>query len=147
MLIHNTYNMATIKLYLDARVLNKNGSAPLKLAVRNKNEVAYLSLGISVPPSCWKNGKVYAGRDASRLTNPPKIMNQKIANIYAKCELAYEKECGLRSNISARVLRDKILILLKGEEQPEETRTLESLFKEVAENSGSTEKTIRRFMT
>lgn len=145
-LIHNTYNMATIKLYLDARVLNKNGSAPLKLAVRNKNEVAYLSLGISVPPSCWKNGKVYAGRDASRLTNPPKIMNQKIANIYAKCELAYEKECGLRSNISARVLRDKILILLKGEEQPEETRTLESLFKEVAENSGSTEKTIRRFM-
>ena len=50
-LIHNTYNMATIKLYLDARVLNKNGSAPLKLAVRNKNEVAYLSLGISVPPS------------------------------------------------------------------------------------------------
>lgn len=139
--------MATIKLYLDARVINKNGSAPLKLAVRNKNEVAYLSLGISVPPSCWKNGKVYAGKDAPRLTHPPKILNQRIANILAKCELAFEKECGLRTNISARVLRDKILILLKGEEQPEEIRTLESLFKEVADNSGSTEKTKRRYMT
>ena len=138
--------MATIKLYLDKRVISKNGTAPLKLAVRNKDEVAYLSMGINIPPSCWKNGKVYAGKDASNLAQSPKITNQKIANTFAKCELAFERECGVKTNISARLLRDRILVALKGDQQQEGNYTVEELFREVADNSEATPKSKRRYM-
>lgn len=139
--------MATIKLYLDTRVLTKNGDAPLKLAVRSKDRVAYLSLGMGVPPSCWKNGKVYAGKDASRLAKPPKTMNQKIANALAICELAFEKECGFRTNIDPKVLRDKLLIALRGDEQFEENYTLERLFSEVINNTDPTRNTKQGYIT
>lgn len=131
---HN-FIMATIGLYLDVRFTSKNGVAPLKFAVRNKGQVAYFATGIGVPPSCWRNGKVYAGKDAALLIQPPKVLNQRISNLMAKCELAFEQEAGLKTSMPAKKLRDRIVIALRGEELSENPCTLEQLFHEIASDT------------
>lgn len=44
--------MANVRLYLDTRVTG-NSPAPLKISVRKKDKVAYLSTGVSIRPEQW----------------------------------------------------------------------------------------------
>lgn len=52
--------MAKLNFYLDTRQTKFGKEAPLKLAIRNNNTSALISLGISLLPSHWdaKNEKV-----------------------------------------------------------------------------------------
>ena len=41
--------MATICLYMDKRVKDKDGLSPIKLVVRNRGTVAYKTIGVNLP--------------------------------------------------------------------------------------------------
>ena len=45
--------MATIKLYLDTRRAKADGTYPIRLAVNNHGETAFISLGQSVKKDEW----------------------------------------------------------------------------------------------
>ncbi|HBE55533.1 MAG TPA: hypothetical protein DDW22_05945, partial [Prevotellaceae bacterium] len=76
--------MARIGLYLDTRSTNKQNLSPLKVTIRNKGEVAYISLGINIPKNCWKNGKVVYGKGSETLSQPPRAINLRISNLFLK---------------------------------------------------------------
>ncbi len=111
--------MAKATLYLDTRTLKKDGTAPLKVILRNRGTMAYLSLGISLPPECWDGEKVILSKTKSKddmLSAKPKTLNLSIRNQIAQIELLIHEICGLKSNMPAPVLRDKILTRLYGPE-------------------------------
>lgn len=109
--------MATTNLYLDDRVLRKDGCAPLKVILRNRGTVAHLPVGIAIPPQCWKEGKVILSKIRAiddLLPNKPVVLNTEIRALMAKINLAVTDICNAKSNIPASSLRLKVQSALEG---------------------------------
>lgn len=119
--------MATTALYLDDRVLRKDGCAPLKVVMRNRSTVAHLPLGIAIPPQCWKDGKVVLSKNKAvdaLLPAKPLALNTELKTLFAKINLHVTQICGLKSNISAALLRDKVKYALEGGGCDKDTRDI-----------------------
>lgn len=114
--------MATISIYLDARRLKKDGTANVCARISNRNTTAFLATGYSVPPDCWKNGKVIKGKSASILRKSPSALNALIAETVAKYEIAMRKEIGVKSSLTAQNIRDLIAGRLGGKTPSEGER-------------------------
>jgi integrase len=109
--------MATTNLYLDDRVLRKDGCAPLKVVLRNRGTVAHLPLGIAIPPQCWKDGKVILCKNKALddlLPDKPTALNTEIRTMMAKINLAVTDICAAKSSIHASSLRLKVQSALEG---------------------------------
>ena len=126
--------MARIGLYLDTRSTNKQNLSPLKVTIRNKGEVAYISLGINIPKNCWKNGKVVYGKGSETLSQPPRAINLRISNLFLKFENAFNEIAGIKTNMPARKLRDKVLDAVRGDEGTDSAITLRQLFEKLADD-------------
>lgn len=110
--------MPTITLYLDNRVIKKNGTCPLKFVIRNYGTVVYMKADIDLPPQCWKDGKVVTSRNAATdalLPRPPKLMNILIQQRLLRVQEIAQQICGWKSNMTASVLREKIIRTLNGQ--------------------------------
>lgn len=109
--------MATTALYLDDRVIRKDGCAPVKVVLRNRGTVAHLPMGVAVPPRCWKDGKVVLSKNKAidaLLPAKPVVLNAELKAKFARINLHVAEICGLKSNISATLLRDKVQYTLEG---------------------------------
>lgn len=109
--------MATTRIYLDARTLRKDGCAPLKVVIRNRGTVAHLPLDIAIPPECWKDDKVVLSKVKALdelLPAKPALLNNEIKTMLSKINLAVSEICGLKANISASVLRNKVMARIEG---------------------------------
>lgn len=119
--------MATTNLYLDDRVLRKDGCAPLKVILRNRGTVAHLPLGIAIPPQCWKDGKVVLSKSKAvddLLPNKPAVLNTEIRAMVAKINLAVTNICSSKSNIPASSLRLKVQSALEGRDVEAESGSM-----------------------
>lgn len=141
--------MATTAIYLDDRVIRKDGCAPVKVVIRNRGTVAHLPLGIAVPPQCWKDGKVIMSKNKTAdalLPAKPVVLNAEIKTLLAKINLHVAEICGLKSNISAALLRNKVQYALAGNESGKSSTdiTLMECWDEYAESHAkeSTRKTL-----
>ena len=139
--------MARIGLYLDTRTSNKNGLSPLKVVIRNRGEVAYVSLGICLPKDCWKNGKVVSGKSSNLLTQPPRAVNLRINNQFIKFESAFNEIAGLKTNLPARELRGKVLNTVRGTEATISKCTIQELFEKLASDESISESSRQLYQT
>lgn len=66
--------MASLKVYLDNRSLNKQGEAPLKISISHRGTSALLSLGLYLKPSDWD-------KDKAKVINHPRrnLLNSLLA--------------------------------------------------------------------
>jgi len=105
--------MANVALYLDARKLNKDGTAPIKVVMRSKGQASYCKTGMSCPPDCWKDGKVIRGKSAGMLSRTPAVFNSILKEELSKYELALIDVGGHKTSLPAsklmRLVTDHIL--------------------------------------
>ena len=105
----NYRTMAKISIYLDGRRLKKDGTANVCARISNRNTTAFLTTGYSVPPDCWKNGRVVKGKSAALLRKSPSALNALIAEAIAQYEIAMREEIGLKSSLTAKNIRRLII--------------------------------------
>lgn len=109
----------TITNFLDTRTLSKDETAPLKVIVRNRNTAAHINTGIRIPPGCWKNGKVVAGKDKHLMEATPAILNARIKAFEAQLVMIIEEEIGKKTHLTAAEIKSIIVARLAREEVPE----------------------------
>lgn len=111
--------MPTISLYLDERHIKKSGCAPLKISIRNRSTVAYISTDYDIPPKCWLHNRVVSSKDKATdalMPYPPKVMNFKITERLTEVQMLAHELCGWKSNMDAPTIKDKIIMALEGKE-------------------------------
>lgn len=120
--------MATVSLYLDVRAIKADGTAPVKIIIRNRGGAAHLPTGIDVPPVCWQDGKVVNTRSVK--VDKPAVINAKLTERLAKVTLAVNEICGPKANMSASLIKAKVNAKLYGisEEEKADTITLGEVY-------------------
>lgn len=107
-LLANSLQMITTKLYLDARAIKEDGLAPLKIAITKKRQTAYIATGIRLPKSQW---------DATK----QKIINShnKRAELFVKNRLVEVENTilelqmkGELTNLTAIQIKNKVLSII-----------------------------------
>lgn len=141
--------MATTALYLDDRVLRKDGCAPVKVVIRNRGTVAHMPMGIAVPPQCWKDGKVVLSKNKTidaMLPAKPVALNAEILAKFSRISLLVAEICGLKSSLSAPMIKCKVTDAIEGRhaEKSVEDITLAECWDEFVESHAKegTRKTI-----
>lgn len=78
--------MATIKIYLDKRSLDKLGNAPLKIGINKQGSSAYIPLNVKVRPSQWdaKREKVKDHPNKVAIQSYIDAQKGKVANLVMK---------------------------------------------------------------
>lgn len=129
--------MATSKLFLDCRQSKVNAAAPLKLAIRNNNTTAFISVGISLHPAQWDkaNSKVIN-------THPMyKALNARISRLQGEVDLQLMDiaEKGGSKRLTATEIKHKILSVIRPEDYSESAVGFIDCFRKFIETkSGNT---------
>lgn len=121
-------NMASTKFFLDCRRLNKDNTAPLKIAIRNRNTTVFISSGISLHPDQWDSnvGKVKSNHPMHQPINA--LLTRRKAEI--DVEILALAGSGQLRGLTAAALRDRVLSILHPDEMPDNRHTLKSAFEE-----------------
>lgn len=117
--------MASIKLYLDTRTVDKNGANSLKIAVNHNCKSAYILLNVRLKSEHWDSR---AQRITSQHTQH-RALNTFISSMLARCYSAMQQiqqTSGLRA-LSAVELRDKINSILNNDDNAEKQDTKKTL--------------------
>lgn len=99
--------MATIKLYLDTRRAKADGTYPIRLAVNNHGETAFISLGQSVKKDEWDKRQCRIKKRPDR-----DFLNDYLRDrydYYNRILMRLQMSEDYRGDISARQLRDNII--------------------------------------
>ena len=99
--------MATIKLYLDTRRAKADGTYPIRLAVNNHGETAFISLGQSVKKDEWDKRQCRIKKRPDR-----DFLNDYLRDrydYYNRIMMRLQMSEDYRGDISARQLRDNII--------------------------------------
>ena len=131
--------MATIRLFLDARRLLSDGSAPVKIAISNRSKTAYIPTRYSLPPDCWADGKVVRGK--GELKYSPRTFNELLRDELAKYEMLMRQKIGIRTNLSPTKIRDILLGV------SETGKTLNALLGEASSRDDIAPSTSRLFIS
>lgn len=99
--------MATIKLYLDTRRAKADGTYPIRLAVNNHGETAFISLGQSVKKDEWdkRQCRIKKRPDRDFLNDYLRDRYDYYNRILMRLQMSEDH----RGDISARQLRDNII--------------------------------------
>ena len=120
--------MATTKFFLDCRRTKENQSASLKLAIRNANTTAYISLNIYLQPTQW------SATECRVLNSYPmyRELNARLNRIKSQIdvEILVLSERENLKNISASELKNKILHKVNPDCKNKDTHSFISVFKE-----------------
>lgn len=99
--------MATIKLYLDTRRAKADGTYPIRLAVNNHGETAFISLGQSAKKDEWDKRQCRIKKRPDR-----DFLNDYLRDrydYYNRILMRLQMSEDYRGDISARQLRDNII--------------------------------------
>lgn len=124
--------MAKIGLYLDTRTKNKRQLCSLKIVVRNSGQSAYHATGIELPELCWREGKVISGHDLTLTGQSALVLNRRIKNLYDRFELAFHDVAGIKTNMPARKILDRVVRQVRGETS--QSPTILQLLEELSQN-------------
>lgn len=117
----------TTNVYLDARAVKEGKPAPVKIAIRQKGQVSYINLGISVLPSQWNAARriVVKHPNASNINI---VIAQKMTAV-EKAALALMED-GTLSGLNSQQLRDRLLLAVDPEAKraDEDSRLFRSRF-------------------
>ena len=106
--------MATICLYMDKRVKDKDGLSPIKLVVRNRGTVAYKTIGVNLPGSCWEDGRIKASKELTSMGKSAKTEDMRVRNIYRMYEVAFLEIEKAKSNKNAKQIMRELSNMIEG---------------------------------
>lgn len=119
--------MATAKLYLDARALKQDGTAPIKVAINHKSQTAYILTGINIYPEQWdKITCKVIGTPQKNMLNT--VLNSKKAEIDMVLMQVPNK-----MSMNARQIKDAVMAVICPDEVVDKRPTFISYFVSCAE--------------
>jgi len=113
--------MATVNLYLDARKLNKQNEAPVKIIIRSCNTAAMQNANVSIPIECWDDTKKKVVRHP-RASYYNKVLQQTLVKVKGAM---MEVSANGYTKLKAKDLVERInAVLMPVDETPLEERFL-----------------------